>query len=358
MIRYFIKKHFLFSLLILFALISLIFGMMVFRSPDLAEWYYQSVFLPVNKGWQKLLRFSDAPYYLVMLVLVFILLTGQWMMARGRGWRSALISWGMFLGSGILTLISLFYWIWGYNYARAPLTQTYFENQIVAADSSKFVERWELQTRRVNYLRENLTPPDSADKSLTPTYGTVFRKNAERILEPFNIDTSVEPRCKEFIPAGGLLRINTAGFYFPFASESYVDKGLHVSQKPFVIAHELAHGYGITDEGEANFIGYLLCQNSGDQYAQYSSALSLWLYMAADGRRLDRDLVTNMWDSLSPAVWGDLQERRKLDDKYPEIFPKLRDKIYDSYLAMNRVEGGIQSYSRFVGMVLTYEENK
>src|SRR5690625_3088930 len=76
---------------------------------------------------------------------------------------------GMFLSSGILTLISLFYWIWGYNYARAPLTQTYFDNQIVTVDSSKFMERWNLQTQRVNYIRENLVIPDSTDKSLTPT---------------------------------------------------------------------------------------------------------------------------------------------------------------------------------------------
>src|SRR5690625_1497135 len=104
-----------------------------------------------------------------MIVLIFILIMGQWMLARGQNWRSALISWGMFLSSGILTLISLFYWIWGYNYARAPLTQTYFDNQIVKVDSSKFIERWNLQTQRVNYIRENLVIPDSTDKSLTPT---------------------------------------------------------------------------------------------------------------------------------------------------------------------------------------------
>jgi len=356
MILRFLRDHLLFSVLTGFALVSFVFGFIIFRSPSIGDWYYRSVFIPLNRGWQKILDFSDVPYYLVLLGLVFILLVGQWMMARGAGLKSALISWGLFISSGIFLLIALFYWMWGYNYGRETLSGSFFQDEFVAVDSQKFVARWQLQTNRVNHLRSNLVVPDSTDQFLTPSYGNLYRKNAERILTPFGIDASVEPLCKEFIPAGGLLRLNTAGFYFPFASESYVDKALHVSQKPFVIAHELAHGYGVTDEGEANFIGYLLCQNSGDRYAQYSSALSLWLYMAVDGRRLDQDFVKGMWDGLSPEVWGDLQERRKLDDKYPELFPRLRDRIYDSYLAMNRVEGGIQSYNRFVGMVLTYEE--
>lgn len=358
MILSFLRSHLLFSVLTLFSLGSLIFGIILFRSPSTAEWYYNSVFLPLNRNWQKILQFSDVPYYLVLIGIVFILLVGQWMMARGQGWKYALLSWGLFILSGTFFLIALFYWMWGFNYGRETLSRTFFDDEFVAVDSQKFVDRWQLQTSRVNHLRRNLVVPDSADQNLTPTYGRLFRKNAERILDPFGLDASVAPRCKEFIPAGGLLRINTAGFYFPYGSESYVDKALHVSQKPFVIAHELAHGYGVADEGEANFVGYLLCQNSGDRYAQYSSALSLWLYMAVDGRRLEKDFVKKMWDGLSPEVWGDLQERRKLDAKYPELFPRLRDRIYDSYLAMNRVEGGIHSYNRFVQMVLTYEDRK
>src|SRR5690625_4700097 len=92
MCRYCFNILLFFTLLSLFVLISLIFGIIVFRSPEWAEWYYQSIFLPLNKSWQKLLGFTDAPYYLVMIVLIFILIMGQWMLARGQNWRSALIS--------------------------------------------------------------------------------------------------------------------------------------------------------------------------------------------------------------------------------------------------------------------------
>ena len=55
-------------------------------------------------------------------------------------------------------------------------------------------------------------------------------------------------RCRQILPQGILLRISTAGFYNPLTGECNIDKGLHPLQKPFVMAHELFHGMGITGE--------------------------------------------------------------------------------------------------------------
>lgn len=247
--------------------------------------------------------------------------------------------------------------MWGFNYGRTTIGESYFQNEYVTLDTAAFKNRWQLQTKRVNLLRTKVIMPDSTAKRMTQNYAQRYRETALKRDSFFGLDLRLQPQCKEFVPAGLLLRLNTAGFYFPYGSESYVDKALHVTQKPFVIAHELAHGYGVADEGEANFVGYILSQSSADPLAQYSSALSLWLYMASDGRHLAKSFTQSMWDGLSPAVWEDLQARRMLDERYPEFMPRMRDAIYDSYLSMNKVEGGMKSYNRFVKMVLTYEEN-
>lgn len=293
---------------------------------------------------------------MVVLMVVFILIIGQIISGQGMSWREIGRSWILFLSSTLLLLISLFYWMWGFNYGRTTIGESYFNHEFIQVDSQQFMKRWALQTNRVNFLRKKAVVPTTQDETLTRDLSYTLRQIAGNELIPFGLTPDLQPLCKEFVPAGSLLRLNTAGFYFPFGSESYIDKALHVSQKPFVIAHELAHGYGVTDEGEANFIGYLLCQKSTDSYARYSSALSLWLYMASDGKQLDADFNKKMWDMLDPEVWEDLEARRELDRKYPEVFPKMRDAIYNSYLSMNKVEGGIRSYNRFVNMVLTYED--
>ncbi len=353
----FIRRHLLFSSIMLIGLITLIFGFLVFGDGGWGDWYYHHIFVPVNVRLQWILQISEVPFYLFLGVIVFIILVGQILSGSGRNWRSILISWGLFLLSSVVLLVSLFYWMWGFNYGRTTIGESYFQNEYVTLDTTAFKKRWELQTKRVNLLRSKVVMPESSGERLTQNYTRRYRETALKLDSFFGLDTRLQPQCKEFVPAGFLLRLNTAGFYFPYGSESYVDKVLHVSQKPFVIAHELAHGYGVTDEGEANFVGYILSQSSSDPLAQYSSALSLWLYMASDGRHLAKSFTQSMWDGLSPAVWEDLQARRALDKRYPEIMPRMRDAIYDSYLSMNKVEGGMKSYNRFVKMVLTYEAN-
>ncbi len=353
----FIRNHLIFSLILCFGLISLVFGILVFGNAAWGDWYYHTIFVPINAGLQSLMAFSPTPFYLVLLGVVFIIIIGGFLALSGRPWKVIVLSVSLFTFSSLVLLISLFYWMWGYNYGRTTLTQSYFEGDFISIESEEFKRRWALQTNRVNTLREKVVLPEETDV-FTEQYASMYRKTAEKMPFFFELDTKLQPVCKNFIPAGMLLRLNTAGFYFPFGSESYVDKALHISQKPAVIAHELAHGYGITDEGEASFVGYLLCQNSGDPLAMYSSALMLWLYMAGDGRKMDPDYAQSMWDNLSPEVWIDLDERRKLDEQFPEIMPQMRDAIYDSYLSMNKVEGGMKSYNRFVTMILTHEQRK
>ena len=352
----FMRQHLLFTLIVVFGLLSLVMGILVFGDEAWGNWYYIRIFVPVNSVGQSVAHFVPTPFYLVFLLLLMIFIAAEIMAAMGMPWRTKLKRWLLFLSSGMILLVSLFYWMWGYNYGRTTIGKSFFGNDYVEMDTTVFKRRWALQTNRVNSLRETVVMPDSdAEARLTMDLTAQYHQVVHKIPSDFHLETALRPQCKEFIPQGLLLRLNTAGFYFPFGSESYVDKALHLTQKPAVIAHELAHGYGVTDEGEANFVGYLICQASGNPLAQYSSALMLWLYMASDGRHLDADFTQSMWDNLSPAVWIDLDERRTLDDKYPEFMPKIRDAIYDSYLSVNRVEGGMKSYNRFVKMVLTYE---
>ncbi len=356
-VLHFARNHILFVLILLIGIVSLIFGILVFGDGGWGDWYYAQIFVPVNKAWQSAMQYSSVPFYMVVIFIFFILVIGGLISSAGSSWKNNLLSAVLFVVSTGIFLGSLFYWMWGYNYGRTTIGTSYFNNEYVAMDTTAFKRRWALQTNRVNTLRQKVViPEEENEEELTRHYTYLYRNTVQKLPFFFDLNRELVPHCKEFVPEGFLLRLNTAGFYFPFGSESYVDKALHVTQKPAVIAHELAHGYGVTDEGEANFVGYIISQSSGDPLAQYSSALMLWLYMAGDGRHLDPDFTKSMWDNLSPAVWIDLDERRKLDERFPEFMPRMRDAIYDSYLSMNKVEGGMKSYNRFVKMVLTHEK--
>ena len=89
-------------------------------------------------------------------------------------------------------------------------------------------------------------------------------------------------RVRQPWPNGFLLRWSTAGIYIPQTGEGHIDRGLLAVQKPFTIAHEMAHGYGVADEGACNFIAWLACSQSRDPWVRFGGALTYWRYAAAE----------------------------------------------------------------------------
>src|SRR5690606_21319492 len=84
----------------------------------------------------------------------------------------------------------------------------------------------------------------------------LVRSEMKKNLHLLGLNNRGFPRTKEFFPAGLLRKLGIMGIYFPFTGESYIDPSLHLLEKPFTIAHEMAHSFGITNEGEANFAAW------------------------------------------------------------------------------------------------------
>src|SRR5690606_10755435 len=155
-------------------------------------------------------------------------------------------------------------------------------------------------------------------------------------------------RVRQPWPKGILMRWSTAGIYIPQVAEGHIDRGLAAVQKPFTMAHEMAHGYGVTDEGACNFIAWLACRQSPDPAIRYSGALLYWRYVASE---MPREAVDQALQKLPPVVERSLRVIRDNNRRYPDILPRLRDLIYGTYLRGHGVQGGLRSYHYVVLMV-------
>ena len=150
------------------------------------------------------------------------------------------------------------------------------------------------------------------------------------------------------------MRFSTAGIYIPFSGEGHVDAGMHPVQYPFTMAHELAHGFGVTNEGECNFLAYVACKEVDDPLVRYSGLLSYWRYVAAEYRRAFPEEYKARYDKLPVLIIETIESIRENNAKYPDIMPALRDKVYETYLRSNGIEEGLVSYSLIVRMVHAY----
>ncbi len=246
-----------------------------------------------------------------------------------------------------LVVYALFYLLWGFNYFANDIGDdfTKLNNRITSED---IIYHYNQVTNSVNQL--------SADETLPLTRNIkelqeAIKPNLENVLQYFGYKKVSGVQIKYLFPKGILLRWATSGFYWPYALEGYIDPGLHTLQIPFTLAHEMAHLYGVTNEAECNFVAYLACMETKNDFIKYSAKISFWKYLRSYS--VDIDFEKEM---IAPSFKEDLESIRSTMNEYPDILPAARNYIYDQYLKRNGVKSGIKSYSQFVTLLINYEK--
>ncbi|MEP7321565.1 MAG: DUF3810 family protein [Saprospiraceae bacterium] len=287
-----------------------------------------------------LIPFSWIPFP-VLYILIAILLYGTFKLITSKQKIMKRLAWVAYAAT---LFFFLFFLMWAYNYKRTdfairfPITLPKIDSSSLAAEMGIASEAL-IKSRPIRILDYKPTEIES-----------IIRPFIKKYCSKFNYSAPGNVRVKT-LPAGTLLRIKTAGFYLPYAGEAYIDLGLHTIQLPFTQAHEMCHGYGVTDEGACNFIAYLATINQSDSTVRYSGAMSYYRYVAGEYRYHFPGAYQQFRSHLPEVILMDLDSINKQILKYPDIFPALRDKVYDKYLTLLNVPGGMSSYDKIIDYV-------
>ncbi|MCR5402456.1 MAG: DUF3810 domain-containing protein [Butyrivibrio sp.] len=152
------------------------------------------------------------------------------------------------------------------------------------------------------------------------------------------------------------------GYYFPFSMEANYNDYMYIANKPFTMCHELAHTHGYIYEDEANFLGFLGCILSGDEFFEYSGYLGILIYVNNDfysavGRDEYNEHVSMSDDVkydlqfLTDSAWEKVERESFLDT---ETVKKAADTFIDTNLKVNGVSSGKVSYSHVVSLLMDY----
>lgn len=342
-------------------LLTIVLRMLLGNTPSVIETYYsRGLFLILRTIFDYTFGLLPFPMlYALVIGLLFFLAKRFIQFVKGEmGWLQKIGQSLLSLVAFLSGLIFLFLFCWGFNYGRIPLEQQ-INIQPKPLKLHELKAQLDLHTPQLISQRAQIPNVDSTaliDFQLTEATKTTIRADLEKTLDRLGYPTVGEPRARILKPKGILLRISTAGFYLPFTGECNVDGGLHPLQLPFVLAHEYAHAYGITDEGSCNFLAYLSCLDSEDPLIQYAGRLSYWRYLAGNYRYFRRKEYGEFRKQLPKGLVADLNSINEYSLRYPDILPRVRDFAYDSYLKAQGVEEGIESYSRIIMLVKAWEE--
>ena len=165
----------------------------------------------------------------------------------------------LFLRDVVMVLAILhftFYFIWGLNYFRQPLSNTLgYDNKY---STEELRELTQLLAQKSNLLQETLTGDSLYPVILPYNRKEVLTKTvaAYRVLEQeypiFKYDT---PSLKPSLFSTVLSYMGYGGYLNPFTLEAQVNKRLPLFRYPVVCGHEVGHQLGYSAENETNFIG-------------------------------------------------------------------------------------------------------
>ena len=349
------RKSYLWPKLLGYATLIVILGQFILsQKPELAERLYGKTIFPFVRGSLDAIAIPISGIYLLLgMVLVYMGYQIYQFVTSEESRLRRFIS----LGCGLLQLLAIlicwFYLSWGYNYNRPDLLER-MNIQPMNPDTTWLFSELDQVIQDANDLRAStqlfylsfLVPQDvtSVDFDIQR-----INKELESVLPKFNYDLKIDPPFRFMTPDGVLLHWSTAGIYWPFFGESNVDRGVHYIKKPVTISHELAHAHGLTSEGDCNFVAYLACSGSNDPLTRYSAQLSYMGYLMRDALKiLGRSGLEKYYDKMSTEVRQDRENIYDHHSQYEDYFPKLRNKVYDSFLKSQGVKGGIESYNYFV----------
>jgi hypothetical protein len=250
----------------------------------------------------------------------------------------------------LITIVSVAYLafliIWGFNYQRPTLRNRLpYDAARVSVDAAD-----ELARDAVTHLNGLYAGAHQAGwqqpLDIDAALAHAFDDAARRLGLPGGTTVG---RPKHSLLDVYFRRAGVAGMTDPYFLETLVASDLLPFEQPSVIAHEWSHLAGVTDEGDANFLGWLTCLR-GTTAHQYSG----WLFLYSEVvNGLPRDGARSVSAQLAGGPRSDLQAIRQRYTR--EVSPQIAQagwQVYDRYLKANRVEEGTASYADVVRLIL------
>lgn len=327
--------------------------------PEIFEQYYSNGIYPFISRFFRL-TLGGLPFSVgdcIYLVLIFMML--RWFWNTRKSWRQ---KWSNNLLT-ILSTLSIFYFLfhilWGLNYYRKPLFEKMkIEREYSQEDLLGFTDKLIAKTNAIQLeITKNKTlkvvNPYKQEKIFAmSTNGYTVLASEYPFLNYSN------PSIKKSLFSLPLTYMGFGGYLNPFTNEAQVNYKVPKYGFPLVICHEMAHQMGFASESECNFIGFLATIKNKDLYFQYSGYVLALKYCLGNIQDKDPIKAKIYFDKLNSGIIINFKEDRLFWEHYESFIETGFHIFYDHFLKINQQKEGIESYSKFVDLLVNYYKEK
>ncbi len=144
------------------------------------------------------------------------------------------------------------------------------------------------------------------------------------------------------------------GYYNPFTAEAQYNSALPSTYIPFTLSHESAHQLGYAREQEANFIGFLIGENSTNLDLKYSTDYFVLKSLLNFLAERDPEFVKEIIAKYSPEMQRDRLAEKLFVKKHEGLLDVFFGFTNDLFLKSNQQDGSI-TYSYFIDLLVRYK---
>jgi Protein of unknown function (DUF3810) len=344
-------------LVLLILLLIQILGLKVLSFfPEFVERYYSNgLYLYISKisrsilGW---IPFSVGDVlYSILIVWLLYWLYKNWKM----NWKIKTMS----ILSFTSVLYFLFHFLWAFNYYRVPLSQKmnikteYSDAQLLA-----FTKKVIGKTNQIQFQITN----DTAKKIVNPfTQNQIFEKSLlgyKNLSNEYSFFTYNKPSVKKSLFSYQLTYMGFGGYMNPFTGEAQVNSMIPRYNFPMTTCHEMAHQMGYGSESECNFIGFLAATKNDNLYFKYAGYSNALRYCLSNWEVRNPKIMIQLLKTINPGVLKNYQESKAFWESHQTFIDSAFEIFYDNFLKFNQQKDGLESYSKFVDLLVNYYDGK
>lgn len=229
------------------------------------------------------------------------------------------------------------------------------------SDGERLINVYNTVVDNINKLSSKMKRDSDGD--LIKNYSYNECKAALRnISDRFTCLSGYYPSPKEIYYSDIMTQQYLAGIYFPFSMEANYNKLMYISNMPSTICHELSHLKGYIRENEANYLSFVACIESDNEFLQYSGYLSVFYYLLDDIETYATEEEKTNMHKIDKRAYDDtifVKEDvfNKIEEKSlvsTDTLSDATDKFIDSNLKINGVSSGMDNYNEVVRLLIFY----
>lgn len=339
----------------LFFVFQIVFLKIIAFFPELVEQYYSNGFYQNISVFSRVF-FGNIPFSigdcLYGLLIIFII---KWFWKVRNTWREMYKTNLLSIVSFLSVFYFIFHFLWALNYYREPLFEKMkinreYSDQDLYVFTNKLIDKTnQIQFEITNDKQSKVVFPISQDQAF------VMNLNGyKKLAEQYPFFEYKHLSVKKSLFSLPLTYMGFGGYLNPFTNEAQVNYMMPTYNFPMTSNHEMAHQMGFASESECNFVGFLACvknDNLNFRYAGYVTALK---YCLNNWEVRNPEIYNQLIKKVNPGILENYKESAVFWKKYETPVETAFKIFYDNFLKLNQQKDGLESYSKFVDLMVNY----